>query len=85
VRNRPSAIERSTARRAGWMRLTRTIALGTIATVAALFWVADQYGIEREVMMEFVATSVLFVGLLIAAGLCATVVLWAVKHFSNRK
>lgn len=84
ARTKPSAIERTSARRIGWARLTRTVVLGTVATVAALVWLGEQYGIERRVMLEFVGTSVLFVGLLALAGLGGTVILWAVKKAARR-
>jgi len=85
ARTKPSAIERTSARRAGWLRLTRTIVLGTIATVAALVWLGEQYGIQREVMLEFVGTSALFVGLLIVAGLGATVLIRVLLRLWNAR
>lgn len=83
-RTKPSAIERTSAQRASWLRLTRTIALGTIATAAGLVWVGEQYGIESAVMLEFMATSALFVGLLVVAGLLGTLALWLVKKLLRR-
>jgi hypothetical protein len=85
ARTKPSAIERTSARRAGWLRLTRTIVLGTVATIAALVWLGEQYGIQREVMLEFVGTSALFVGLLIVAGLGATVLIRALRRLWNAR
>lgn len=83
-RTKPSAIERTSAQRAGWMRLTRTIILGTIATAAGLMWIGEQYGVEPAVMLEFMATSALFVGLLVVAGLFGTLALWLVKKLLRR-
>ena len=83
-RIKPSAIERSSARRAGWLRLTRTIVLGTVATVAAIVWLGEQYGIERAVIFEFLGTSALFVGLLILAGLTGAVILWGIRKVIKR-
>jgi len=85
ARTKPSAIERTSARRAGWLRLTRTIVLGTVATIAALVWLGEQYGIQREVMLEFVGTSALFVGLLIVAGLGATVLIRVLRRLWNAR
>lgn len=85
LRQKPSAIERASARRAGWARLTRTIALGTIAVVFAIIWLGDQYGIERDVIYEFLATSALFVALLVAAGLAGAVVLLGVRWLLSRR
>ena len=83
-RTKPSAIERTSARRIGWARLTRTVVLGTVATVAALVWLGEQYGIERREMLEFVGTSGLFVGMLVLAGLGGAVILWGLKKLSGR-
>jgi hypothetical protein len=84
-RTKPRAIERNTARRAGWLRLTRTIALGTVATVLAIIWLGEQYGIERSVILAFLGTSAMFVGLLIIAGLSGAAALWLLrKLFRNR-
>ena len=83
-RTKPRAIERTSAQRAGWLRLTRTIALGTIATAAGLVWIGEQYGIEAEVMFEFMATSALFVGLLVVAGLVGTLLLWLIRKLLRR-
>lgn len=84
-RQKPSAIERTSARRAAWMRITRTIALGTIAVVFAIIWLGDQYGIERDVIYEFLATSALFVGLLVVAGLAGAAVLLGVRWLLGRR
>lgn len=83
-RSKPSAIERTSAQRANWVRLTRTIVLGTLATAAGIVWLGEQYGIERDVMFEFMATSAMFVGLLIAAGLGGALILWALKKLLRR-
>jgi len=83
-RQKPSAIERSSARRAGWLRLTRTIALGTIAAVFAIIWLGDQYGIERAVIYEFLTTSALFVGVLVVAGLLGAVLVLGIRWLFRR-
>jgi hypothetical protein len=83
-RNKPSAIERNLARRSGWLRLTRTILLGAIATFAGIFWAGDQYGIERSVMIDFMTTSALFVVLLMLSGLAGAFGLWAVRKLIKR-
>ena len=83
-RRKPSAIERNSARRTSWLRLTRTIVLGTIAAVAGVVWLGEQYGVERRVMLEFMGTSALFVAGLVLAGLAGTVVLWGAKKLLRR-
>ena len=83
-RTKPSAIERSSARRLGWVRLSRTVILGAIATVAAIVWLGEQYGIERDVILAFLGTSVLFVGVLIVAGLAGMLALRGVRKLLRR-
>ena len=83
-RTKPSAIERASARRLVWVRLTRTVILGTVATVAAIVWLGEQYGIERDVILAFLGTSALFVGLLILAGVGGVLVLWSVRKLFKR-
>lgn len=82
-RNNPKAkaSERASARRLVWVRLTRTVVLGAIATVAAIVWLGEQYGIERDVILAFLGTSALFVGLLILAGLGGMVLLWVIRRY----
>ena len=81
---RAHAIERGSARRAQWLRLTRTILLGTVAVVAGIVWLGDQYGIEREVIFEFLGTSALFVGALAVAGLAGAALLLGLRKLSRR-
>jgi hypothetical protein len=78
-RSKPRAIERNSARRANWVRLTRTILLGALATAAAIVWFGEQYGIERKVILEFMGASALFVGVLVVAGLGGTLLLRGLK------
>jgi hypothetical protein len=79
-RERARAIDRTDARKMGWARLGRTIVLGAVAVVVAMVWLGEQYGIERRVMLEFVGTSVLFVGLLVLAGVGGAVILRALRN-----
>lgn len=83
-RSKPRAIERNSARRANWVRLTRTILLGTLATAAAIVWLGEQYGIEREVIFELMGVSALFVGGLVVAGLCGMLLLRGLKKLLGR-
>jgi len=83
-RQRVRAVERGSARRAGWLRLARTVVLGTIAAVLGIVWLGEQYGIERAVMLEFLGTSALFVLLLVGAGLVGVAVLIGIRRLLNR-
>ncbi len=80
-RAKPTAVDRAAARRIVWVRLTRTVVLGTIATIVAIIWLGEQYGVERDVILAFLGTSALFVGLLILCGLMAMVLLWLLRRY----
>jgi len=85
MRTKPSAIERSSARRRTWVRTARTVVLGTLAAIAAMFWVARQYGVQTEVMLEFLVTSVFFVGLMIGSGLIGVLLLRGLRQLFKRR
>lgn len=78
------ADERNTARSIGWARLVRTIVLGTCAVTAGIFWGAQQFGIQREVVVEFLTGSLLFVGGLVCAGLIGAVVLFLLRKLLGK-
>ncbi len=79
------AAERSTARRLTWMRLTRTIVLGTVAAIAAVIYLGRQYGVDPEVILDFLAASALFVGGLVIAGLVGTVLLFGLRKLLKNR
>ena len=81
---RARAVERNEARRRQSARLVRTILLGTVAMVAGVFWVGEQYDVEREVLLEFLLTSFLFVAMLVAAGFFGTLLLRGVRRLLGR-
>ena len=80
ARRLAQAVERVESTKKSWRRLIRTLVLGTVATVLALIWIADQYGIEREVILSFLGTSTLFVLVLVMLGLVGAGILLAVKR-----
>lgn len=43
----------------------RTVVLGAIAAAAGCWWVARAYGVDGAVILDLVASSVVFVGVLI--------------------
>jgi hypothetical protein len=60
------------------------VVLGAAATVAALVWLGEQYGIERQVMFGFLGASVMFVAVLVVLGLGGTVLLGVIKKLLRR-
>jgi hypothetical protein len=83
-RSSTRAVERNEARRRQGWRLARTVVLGAAATVAALVWLGEQYGIERQVMFGFLGASVMFVAVLVVLGLGGTVLLGVIKKLLRR-
>ena len=75
---------KAAAVRASWLRTARTIVLGAIAVVAGLFWLGDQYGISRDMMLEYLVASLIFVGALVgAAGTLALLLIGFKKLFGS--
>ncbi len=60
-------------------RLIRTIALGSIALLVALFWLSEELGLDRGELLGFLTTSLLFVGLSIGLALIAGGLIWLIK------
>jgi len=81
-RSSTRAVERNEARRRQGWRLARTVVLG--AAVAALVWLGEQYGIERQVMFGFLGASVMFVAVLVVLGLGGTVLLGVIRKLLRR-
>ena len=82
-RNRTHAAERNVARRQANVRLIRTFVLGTIATLAAFYWIGQQWGLDPDVMMEYVKTTLLFVGVLAVLGVAGAAVLLLLKRLTR--
>lgn len=77
------AVERNEARRSANIRLIRTVILGAIATVAAFYWLGRQYGIDPDVMKEYIITTLLFVGVLAGLGLLGAGLLLLIKKITR--
>ncbi len=65
-------------------RLVRTIGLGSVAVVFAIYWVAREYGADTEELLGFLGLSVLFVGLFAGLALVAGFLLWIVKRIVRK-
>lgn len=80
---RAYGIERNEARRIVSRRLLRTVLLGTVAMVAAFYWIGQQYGVDPEMMREYILTTLLFVGVLVGLGLLGAVLLLLLKRLTR--
>ena len=79
------ASERVSAQRRSTPRMFRTILLGTVAMVAGIIWLGDQYGVERQETIELMLTSAGFVLGLTAAGVLGAVFIRLMRHVFNRR
>ena len=79
------ASERVSAQRKSMPRMFRTILLGTVAMVAGIIWLGDQYGVERQEIIELMLASAGFVLALTAAGVLGAVLIRLVRHVFNRR
>ena len=79
-----TAEERSTTVRRQSLRLLRTISLGTVAVVVAILFLGEQYGLDREMMISYLTSSLMFVGFIVSVGLIGFGFLLAVKWLLRR-
>ena len=79
------ASERVSAQRKSMPRMFRSILLGTVAMVAGIIWLGDQYGVERQETIELMLASAGFVLALTAAGVLGAVLIRLLRHVFNRR
>ena len=79
------ASERVSAQRKSMPRMFRTILLGTVAMVAGIIWLGDQYGVERQETIKLMLASAGFVLALTAAGVLGAVLIRLLRHVFNRR
>lgn len=79
------ARERVSAQRKSMPRMFRTILLGTVAMVAGIIWLGDQYGVERQETIDLMLASAGFVLGLTAAGVLGAVLIRLLRHVFNRR
>lgn len=87
-RLRPSARPTRASDRAGAQRkksgrMFRTILLGTIAMVAGVLWLGDQYGVDREETLSLLGASAGFVLILAFAGLVGAGIISLIRWLSR--
>ena len=81
---RTGAGDRQREGRAGTARLVRTIVLGALAGLSALYWVAVQFGVATEDLAQFLLTSAMFVVGLVVLGITGGVLLVLLKWLRER-
>jgi hypothetical protein len=79
------ASERVSSQRQGSGRMFRTILLGTVAMVAGVLWLGDQYGVERKETIELLLASAGFVLLLTVAGVFGALLIRLMRRVFNRR
>jgi len=80
------ASDRASAQRKKSNRMLRTIFLGTVAMIGGVFWLGDQYGVDRAETLNLLVTSAGFVVLLALAGLAGAGCIWLIRRlFSKNK
>lgn len=60
-------------------RLTRTIVLGAIAVFLAIIWLAKELDMDRDELLGYLVTSLLFVGVAIVFAMLAGGLVWLLK------
>ncbi len=79
-RQRHNTVQKRRLERSRHTRLARTIVLGAVAVVFALFWVARELELDRDELLDYLGASALFVAILIGLGVLGAVVLWLIKR-----
>ena len=80
------ASDRASAQRKKSRRMLRTIFLGTVAMIGGVFWLGDQYGVDRADTLNLLVTSAGFVALLAFAGLAGAACIWLIRRvFGNNQ
>ena len=66
-------------RRAKKDRLIRTVVLGAITVLLAIVWLARELGMDRDELLGYLGTSLLFIGLTIGLAVVAVGLIWLIK------
>ena len=74
------ASDRASAQRKKSRRMLRTIFLGTVAMIGGVFWLGDQYEVDRADTLNLLVTSAGFVALLAFSGLAGAVCIWLIRR-----
>ncbi|MCZ6852354.1 MAG: hypothetical protein O7G86_00420 [Gammaproteobacteria bacterium] len=64
-------------------RLPRTIVLGAVAVLLAIFWLSKELGLDRDELLGFLGVSLLFVGVSIGCAVVAGGLIWLIKKLRS--
>lgn len=71
-------------RRGSQRRLVRTIVLGTVAVVAAIAWMASEFGMDARELGGYALTSVAMVAAAVVLGLAGAGLLRLIRKLTRR-
>jgi uncharacterized membrane protein len=61
-------------------RLTRTIVLGAVVVFLAIYWLADEMGLDRDELLGYALTSLMLVGVLVVLALLGAALMRLLKR-----
>ena len=62
-------------------RLPRTIVLGALTVLVAIIWLSKELGMDRDELLGYLGTSLLFVAMSIALAVVAGGLVWLLKKY----
>jgi len=72
------------SRHSSQRRLVRTIVLGAIAVAAAIWWLSDALGMDRDELLDFALTGLWLVLAMVVLALAGAALLRALKWLFRR-
>lgn len=65
-------------------RLIRTLVLGSLAVFGAIYWLGEEYGVDREETLSLLVSSLVFVLVLVGAGLAGAAFIGLVRWLRRK-
>ena len=62
-------------------RLTRSVLLGSVAVAFAIYWLADSYDVDPDMLLGYLQTSLVFVAVFAMAGALCGLLLWLLRRY----
>jgi hypothetical protein len=82
---RPPSPALRRSRGSGHRRLVRTVVLGTLAVAAGIAWLAVEYGMNTDELLDFAFASLALVVGAIVLALAGGALLWGLKRLRRRR